>query len=232
MTQYHGGKFRHGQEIAQAIARNIGPYSFQSYVEPFVGMGGVLRHIPAVINVPEYLASDINESLILMWQQLQAGWVPPVTVTEELYNDLKATRFTSPSALHAYVGFSRGFSGIYFRGNLKKMDVPIDSILSTTDLVSNVIFSHGEYNRSYSNAIIYCDPPYRDTSTEYRQTDGTNSFDHAAFYNWCIEQSLRNIVFISEYSQPDLPCRLIWTSDKTQTIRGRATAHEKLYLVL
>ena len=48
------------------------------------------------------------------------------------------------------------------------------------------------------DALIYCDPPYQNT-TKY----STNSFDYDVFWNWCRKMSNDNIVLISEYNAPD-----------------------------
>ena len=49
------------------------------------------------------------------------------------------------------------------------------------------------------NSIIYCDPPYINTSYKYN-----NSFCHATFWNWCREKAYDgHDVFISEYTAPE-----------------------------
>jgi site-specific DNA-adenine methylase len=48
MTAYHGGKYRHGKEIADIIKiiyDKQPPDSIVGYIEPFCGMCGVYRHI-------------------------------------------------------------------------------------------------------------------------------------------------------------------------------------------
>ena len=47
-------------------------------------------------------------------------------------------------------------------------------------------------------AVIYCDPPYENT-TEYAE-DG---FNHAKFWNWATEISKKHNVYISEYKAPE-----------------------------
>lgn len=63
------------------------------------------------------------------------------------------------------------------------------------------------FRRNYSDlyipdgAVVYCDPPYANTS-------GYGSgFDHRAFYAWCRAIGLRHPLFVSEYwMPPDFRC--------------------------
>lgn len=51
------------------------------------------------------------------------------------------------------------------------------------------------------DAIVYCDPPYH--ACDNNLYEGTARFDHNAFYDWCVEVSKTNPIFISEYSIED-----------------------------
>ena len=54
------------------------------------------------------------------------------------------------------------------------------------------------------DSVIYCDPPYKDTH-DYN----CGTFDHDAFYSWCLEQT--EPLFISEYDMPsDFVCVAQW----------------------
>ena len=55
--------------------------------------------------------------------------------------------------------------------------------------------------------LIYCDPPYQNT-TGYRGDNGKrNEFDHEKFWNTIREWSKTNWVFVSEYNAPsDFVC--------------------------
>jgi site-specific DNA-adenine methylase len=80
MTSYHGGKYRHGEEIARVIKDVYDkqlPGSVIGYLEPFCGMCGVYRHVVNLLpkNL-KYVASDQHDSLILMWKALQDNWIP------------------------------------------------------------------------------------------------------------------------------------------------------------
>ncbi len=89
-------------------------------------------------------------------------------------------------------------------------------------------------------SIIYADIPYKNT-TSYK-----DSFDHEAFYYWCIAQYTKgNIVFISEYEMPEqieyngktYKFECVWQGEiKTNFASGRKQAThnavEKLFKVV
>ena len=51
------------------------------------------------------------------------------------------------------------------------------------------------------DCVIYCDPPYKDTTGYDGSSHVTNSFDHDAFYDWCEQQT--HPIFISEYAMSE-----------------------------
>lgn len=52
-----------------------------------------------------------------------------------------------------------------------------------------------------ADAVVYCDPPYH--AIDKKLYEGTERFDHGAFYDWCVRVSKTNPIFISEYSIED-----------------------------
>ena len=52
------------------------------------------------------------------------------------------------------------------------------------------------------DAVVYCDPPYHDRDKKLYECTAS-SFDHCAFYDWCVRVSKTNPIFISEYSIED-----------------------------
>lgn len=80
-----------------------------------------------------------------------------------------------------------------------------------------------------SNSIIYCDPPYKGT-TSYK----TEKFNHVKFWQWCRDKVKNgHIVFISEYNAPsDFKC--VWqgevkTNFSYQREKASHNAIEKLF---
>lgn len=71
------------------------------------------------------------------------------------------------------------------------------------------------------NAIIYCDPPYENTA-EYRE----GSFDHKAFYDWCMAQTVP--VYVSSYKVSDDRFKLV-KAINTRSLLASAYTKEASY---
>lgn len=99
--------------------------------------------------------------------------------------------------------------------------------MSQVQKVKDVNFVDWDYQDiSLSGAVIYCDPPYQNT-TKY----ATDMFDYVGFWNWCREMSKNNFVFISEYNAPnDFEC--IWMKDVKTSLKVHEHENrtEKLFI--
>lgn len=66
--------------------------------------------------------------------------------------------------------------------------------------LGGINFYHSAYDKLEipKNSIIYCDPPYENT-TKYK-----DKFDHSKFWDWCRrKRNDGHKIFISEYNAPD-----------------------------
>jgi site-specific DNA-adenine methylase len=236
MTSYHGGKYRHGEEIALVIKDIYDkqlPGSIVGYIEPFCGMCGVYRHIINLLpkNL-KYIASDQHDSLILMWKALQDGWIPPKDCSIKKYEKLK---YSKPSPEKGYFGFGASFGGIYFCGHKTKYNRNCDyrdSISTIGKNMKHVKFTNSDYSKhsSLKNFIIYCDPPYEKQSIYYDDTSFTKlTFDSEKFWNWCRNMSKNNIVIISEYTAPS-DFKSIYTFNSKRNSQFGDTNLEHLFI--
>ena len=67
-------------------------------------------------------------------------------------------------------------------------------------------------NINCEKALIYCDPPYKDT----KQYGTSKGFNHDEFWQWVRDMSKNNIVVVSEQQAPeDFKC--IWSQEVTRT---------------
>lgn len=79
-------------------------------------------------------------------------------------------------------------------------------------------------NDSYENipivdgSLVYCDPPYKNTS-EYRVA----KFDSDRFWNWARMKSENNRIYISEYEAPaDFKC--VWEKEVKSSLSANGTS--------
>lgn len=214
-----------------------------AYYEPFCGMLGVAAHMAE--RGRRMHLSDSHEHLIDLWAAWQDGWRPPenVRISRAEYMRTRDTS-RSPAALArmsadkrawlAFVGFSCSHSGRWFGGyiecdsntphlvrcqqNARAMDRTWQRI---EDAGGKVKFRCCDYAkavpRGTRNAVIYCDPPYRNTCSYW------DAFDHDRFWaqvrKWARQG---NLVLVSEESAPK-DFRVVWSQGVTRKMHRGAT---------
>lgn len=97
--------------------------------------------------------------------------------------------------------------------------------------IKDCIFESKDYrwinDGSLNNCLIYCDPPYKDTTSYFN----ANGFDYDEFWQVMRDCSKNNIVLISELDAPDdFDC--IWQKDVSRSINApdKKRAVEKLFI--
>ncbi len=175
-------------------------------MEPFCGACWVTQYLkPAT-------ASDISAPLILLHQSIQNGWEPPDFVSEEEYKELhQAYKEGEINPLIGFVGYGLSWGGKWWGGYARSScGVRVycleakNSLLKKHDKLKDIKFVHANYkNLEPKNLLIYCDPPYQNT-TGYGPDWDSNLF-------WKIMRiwSQTNTVIISEYSAPN-DFKIIW----------------------
>lgn len=201
--RYLGGKSKIRKQVAAFLESKRA--LDQLYFEPFVGGGWILQEMSGW-----RVAADGNAALVALYQALQCGWEPPEFVSEETYRGYMALRdVTDP--MTAFCGFGASFAGKWFGGycdysdKSKRIGNPKTELLKQLPTFQGVVFSHGLFHDwKPRNALVYCDPPYANT-TQYGAFDG---FDHDLFWQTMREWvAAGNTVVVSEYSAPpDFPC--------------------------
>ena len=223
MTAYMGGK----HSIAPKISKFISEYRKpgQLYIEPFLGMGSVMLHMPN----PRQ-GYDAHKELVALWQASLEGWIPPDSLSEEEYTVLKKEQSSIDSGgnpvtedhIRGWAGFSMGYGGRWFEG-YKRLGTKdkyrefrcfytesLKSMKRKVGLMDGAEVGESNYkDLDPTGAIIYCDPPYIDT-TGYR---GTPVFDHKEFWDKVRVWSKTNTVFVSEVTAPD-DFEVVWESIK------------------
>lgn len=238
--KYMGSKARHAKELLPIILANR--KEGQWYVEPFVGGANMIDKVDG-----NRIGADCNEYLIEMWKAVSSGWMPPELVTEEKYQKVRDNK-DNDKPLTSYIGFAMSFGGKWFGGYRRDIagtkDDPelkafneseqsrksYESLLKQQKKLLGVDFRHSSYQDLDvpANSIIYCDPPYKDT-TKYK-----DSFDHEQFYEWCRDKhSEGHQIFVSEYNMPDdFSC--VWSKEVNSSLTkdtGSKKGIEKLFVL-
>lgn len=199
--RYLGGKTRLSKRLSEVMLAARDPEQYTTYLEPFVGAGSVFTRMAP--HFDRAIAADTHEDLILMWQAVKEGRVPPHELSEAEYQEL---RNAEPSARRAFAGFGCSFGGKWFGGYARGKGRSFPDECARGLLKSAPSFRDAEILRADyrefspgSDTLVYCDPPYANT-TGY----STGDFDSDEF--WRTMQEWNNngaLVFVSEYQAPD-----------------------------
>ena len=234
--KYLGAKHLIGNEIASVIYNKINPTMVNGYIEPFCGSLGVFKQM-IKYNYNNYIASDLQHDIILLWQNLQNNELNlPIAFNQEMWNQLKKS--DSPNAMKAVAGFGMSFGGKYFSGYIQKYASNSNrdfykEFKNSLNKIQKIIQKPNIkfYNKSYNsfnpnNMLIYCDPPYHNT-TQYE----TGDFNTDEFWELMRKWSKNNYVFISEENAPD-DFIVVWSKDKRRTLDSKTRSYkiEKLFV--
>ncbi len=201
----------------------------QWYVEPFMGGCNTLCEVDG-----NRIGNDSNFYVVEMFKSLTDGWHPPVSISENEYNEIKNKKDAFPKELVGFVGVCLSFGSKWFGGyarNKRGVNFAMEgrkNIEKQANNLKGVVFKSLFYNKLISpeKSIIYCDPPYQDTSGYKDKT-----FDHDKFWAWCRQQKeLGHQIFISEYNAPeDFTC--VWQMELNANMDAKymKTSTEKLF---
>ena len=197
---YIGGKSKCYQHIIKIL--NDDYFNGFEYIEPFVGYAHILRRIQ---NKKSYIASDNNLLLYTLLKYIQKSNDYP-TITKEDYDFLKNDNTNENLINKSFAAFTYSYNGKEFGGYTNKLhnrNYPQERKTYYDNLRKNNTFMKTKiYHKSYdkinpNGKLIYCDPPYANT-TKY----GKNDFDTNKFWDIIRKWSKNNYVFISEYEAP------------------------------
>ena len=202
--KYMGSKRRIAKNILPVMLSEFEKNNCTTWVEPFVGGANMLDKVPK--HIPR-IGADIHEELVEFFKYLQTENPEIPFVGEDLYKHIQKNKTDYPKWLVGYVGFSLSFGGKWFGGYRRDKagvrnyeNESQQNVQAQQNVLADVKWVCSSYDSLDipANSLIYCDPPYRDT-TGYK-----NKFSHDAFYVWCRNKKKEgHTVFVSEYWMPD-----------------------------
>lgn len=231
--QYLGSKNKISKEIAPIIQKCINDNGVDFYLEPFIGGANMIDKIKC----KHRIGCDIHKELIALLEYASAGNQLPQTITEQEYIRVKDNKERFYPWRVGLVGFCATFGAKYFGGYARGNDTrdrtneAIRNLSKQIPNLKNVTFLNKSYldlkRENIKNFVIYCDPPYANT-TEYKHGD----FDSNKFWDWVRDISKDNFVFISEYNAPD-DFECIWSKEVTTSLKVKEHENrtEKLFII-
>ena len=227
--------------IVPILQKYIDENGVETFIDCFCGGANIVDKVKC----KNKIASDYNEDLIALLKYVQRDnelRIAPVECSFEHYVDVRSNKTTGKYSKEyvALIGYCASYGGRYFDGGYGRDAKGGRSIY--TERVANLkeqaphlkdikfyVKDYKEYLKlGIKNALIYCDPPYKNTKQYSKQ-----SINYEEFYDFCRQMSKDNIVIISEYAMPDdFTC--IWQKErkvlqKSDRITGDK-AMEKLYI--
>lgn len=205
MTAYQGGKAK----IAKDVYRVLKQYDKgQDYLEPFIGMGSVMKLFCEEKNDRGLYGSDTNPDLILLLKALQKGYQPPKSITKSQYENIRNE--TKHSALRGFVGIASSYNGIFMHNYCSaKTEAASRNLPIAGKIMKRVHLKKTDYSSlNPKGMLIYADPPYEGTLP----VNFFKGFDSRKFWNTMRRWSKNNTVIISEYKAPD-DFKCIWSKE-------------------
>jgi DNA adenine methylase len=221
---YIGGKSKCYSHITLIL--NDPKYDNKKYLEPFMGMCHILRR---VVNKKKYVASDINPNLYHLLKGIQEHKKFKF-ISKEKYSILKnqsESSFEKSLAAFTYSYNGKEFGGYTLTDKNQTRNYPQERIRYYKTLQENDTFKQTKlkncaYNKwKPSGYLIYCDPPYKDT------TDYHTDFNHTEFWNTVREWSKNNTVFVSEYTAPK-DFKVVSKAEKYMSLSGSGCSDKRV----
>lgn len=233
--KYMGSKNRISKYILPIMLNKAYEKGITTWVEPFVGGANMIDKVPnnfKRIGI-DYNAHTINALLAIR----DLVDILPDEVSEEYYRKIKGDE---PEPIKSWIRFVCSFGGRFDNGYAREkgsdettfIDYGKRNAQKQSPNLQGVDFIIGSYDKYsyFENCLIYCDPPYKGT-TSYK----TAEFDHDKFWEWCRKMAENNLVFVSEYEAPnDFIC--VWqgevkTNFASQRKGATHNAVEKLFIL-
>ena len=229
--RYMGSKRRLAKHIVPIIKslRKDG----QTYVEPFVGGGSIIKKIEG-----NRIGSDINPDCIQALCDIRDNVEQlPRTNAEFTEDDYKELRVSHDYRFRSYAGFAFSWGGKWLGGwsrCTKNRDYVAEAFRLAKRqslLLQGVTLLCCPYDDLVvpDESFIYCDPPYKGT-TAYR-----HYFDNSKFFDWCVcMRDKGHTVLVSEYFAPDTRFRCVWEGSIVNELvkdGDKRVVRERLFLV-
>lgn len=227
---YMGSKNRIAKELLPIITANLTDERY--YIEPFVGGCNMIDKVQH----PLKIGSDSNKYLIALLQYVKVGNELPLHIEKDEYQKVKANPDAYADWYVGFVGFICSHNGKFFNGYAGITNTKQGERNYIREKRNNLLRQNLSDIRlvccSYDelvipdNSVIYCDPPYQD-STTYKDRFGSDKF-----WDWVrMMAKAGHEIYVSEYNAPsDFEC--IWEKELSSSLsKTNKKSTEKLWRI-
>lgn len=237
--RYFGGKARISKELSSFINEHYLKGNSRPFVDLFCGSCNITTKID---KNREVIANDKHKYLIAMWKELQNGWIPPRSCTNEQWRYVRENQDIKPH-VSGFIGFSCSFGGRWFEGYTRGRDNKgfernyaeegYKGVMKKLKDLQEVKFFNLNYDEVPlpTNSVVYCDIPYKNTIHYNKKEVGI--FDHEKFYSWCKENKNSYTILISEFEHnvPD-DFEIVWRKENRKSIANKLGEFESTMEIL
>ena len=195
---YQGSKSR----LAKYIVPIINSYTKNKvFIDACCGGCNIIANPKYKIEAKEKIAYDNNRCLIALLNKFKNDKPDFIDVSEQEYNNVKNNKDSYDDWYVGYVGFLSSFGAGFFNGyardNTRNRTLGAYRGICKQDFSNIEIKQQDLFDLSATNAVIYIDPPYKNTK-KFKIP-----FDYDKFWDKAKELSRNNIVLVSEQTVPD-----------------------------
>ena len=166
-----------------------------------------------------------------------------VDISKEEYYNVRQSPQDYPEWYVGLVGFCASFGAGWWNGfahpyhdskNPEKIrdysNESIRNLIKQAPKLEGIEFACADFRdiEIPDNAVVYCDPPYKDT----RKYKGVSDFPYDEYYDWCRENGKRAKFFMSEAYMPN-DFSIVWEKEVRQQLdkSNRKYRPERLYTI-
>jgi len=238
---YMGSKSKYAKFIVPILQKEIERINADTYIECFVGGANIIDKIKC----ENRFGFDRSDTLIALLKQASENFdkVPKNGSRENwdkgkayvkdgiMPSDMTLAEIGAIEFLGSYNngGFPRGYAKPTATRDYYKE--AYNNLQKQAPLLKGINFKAQNYWElgDVSGAVIYLDPPYKNTKIYGYANQEKMDYEH--FWNWVRALSKNNSVFVSEQTAPD-DFKAIWELEvkRSTNIKNNFKATEKLFI--
>lgn len=212
---YQGSKSR----LAKYIVPIINSYTKNKvFIDACCGGCNIIANPKYKIEAKEKIAYDNNRYLIALLNKFKNDKPEFIDISEEEYKRVKENKDSYDDWYVGYIGFLSSFGAGFFNGyardNTRNRTLGAYRGICKQDFTDIIIKQQNLFDLSTTNAVIYIDPPYKNTK-KYKV-----EFDYDKFWDKAQELADNNIVLISEQTIPD-DVEILMTKEIKMTMNAK-----------